>query len=275
MIRGPARLLALASIAFLAASKAPFNDPGAVQVRSHVLAGERVPYALYLPRSLDRRRPAPLLVALHALRDSPLGILSTPGLTALAERYGFLVVAPEGHNPEGWYGSLGEGRFRDQPAVEGALSERDVLEVLAIARRRFAVDPRRIVLLGHSMGGGGALHLGAKYPELWAGLAVLAPAFQASPGRLAALRDAPVFVVSGRDDAVIPAADIRRLVDELRAAGARVEERVEPGDHYAPMAVLPEAFAFLSRCRRRRPAPEDVAFRPSPAPPKMPGPRRR
>ncbi len=44
----------------------------------------------------------------------------------------------------------------------------DALEVLHIAQRELAADPRRIYLTGHSMGGHGAWHLGVTYPDRFA-----------------------------------------------------------------------------------------------------------
>ncbi len=56
------------------------------------------------------------------------------------------------------------------------LSEKDVMNVLALVRKEFKVDDRRIYLMGHSMGGAGALHLAVKYPDIWAAVGVMAPA---------------------------------------------------------------------------------------------------
>ncbi|MFN0055845.1 MAG: prolyl oligopeptidase family serine peptidase [Planctomycetales bacterium] len=45
--------------------------------------------------------------------------------------------------------------------------ESDVLEGLAEVRRRYRIDPARIVLHGFSMGGAGSWHLGLHHPSLW------------------------------------------------------------------------------------------------------------
>ena len=47
----------------------------------------------------------------------------------------------------------------------------DALEVLGIAKKQFAVDPQRIYLTGHSMGGHGTWFLGATYAGQWAAIA--------------------------------------------------------------------------------------------------------
>ena len=46
----------------------------------------------------------------------------------------------------------------------------DALEVLADAMRQYDVDPQRIFLTGHSMGGHGTWHLGATYPDRFAAI---------------------------------------------------------------------------------------------------------
>jgi hypothetical protein len=45
--------------------------------------------------------------------------------------------------------------------------ETDVFEAIAAVKRSFAIDERRIVLRGFSMGGAGAWHLGLHHPSLW------------------------------------------------------------------------------------------------------------
>ena len=56
------------------------------------------------------------------------------------------------------------------------VSEKDVMNVLDMIRKEFNVDERRTYLMGHSMGGAGALYLGVKYPSNWAAIAAIAPA---------------------------------------------------------------------------------------------------
>jgi pimeloyl-ACP methyl ester carboxylesterase len=46
--------------------------------------------------------------------------------------------------------------------------EADVFEALASVRRRYNIDPQRIVLRGFSMGGHSAWHIGLHYPGVWA-----------------------------------------------------------------------------------------------------------
>src|SRR5690606_28315053 len=89
------------------------------------------------------------------------------------------------------------------------LSEKDVMNVLAMMREEFNVDPKRIYLTGHSMGGAGTYYLGAAHADIWAAIAPVAPAaFMMTANRAELLKkvaDAgvPVMVVHGADDEVV------------------------------------------------------------------------
>ena len=138
--------------------------------------GKVMDYVLYVPRSFQPGKKMPLVVALHGLLSTPSQIMRYPGLTSLAEKHGFIVVAPWGYNNRGWYGSLGQKSWGMDPENLGELSEKDVMNVLALIRKEFNVDDNRIYLMGHSMGGGGTWHLGIKHPDIWAALGPIAPA---------------------------------------------------------------------------------------------------
>ena len=64
----------------------------------------------------------------------------------------------------------GEGRAPQTPEPPNLaeLSEKDVMNVLGIVRGEFDIDNNRTYLMGHSMGGAGALFLGPKYVDQWA-----------------------------------------------------------------------------------------------------------
>lgn len=223
-------------------------------------AGKHMEYAIYVPTAYKPRTKIPVIVALHGLFSNPHQIIRYRGLTHEAEKRGFLVVAPFGYNDRGWYGSLGQRVPGQAPDNLGELSERDVLNVLNIVRQEFNVDDRRLYLLGHSMGGVGTLHLGATYPELWAAVAPLSPAFPWEPlAVLERLRQIPVIIVTGARDAITPVEPVRRCVDEMRRLCMDYcYKELAGGSHAAPALradVMADIFDFFAARSRAEAAP--------------------
>ncbi len=56
-------------------------------------------------------------------------------------------------------------------ALTGSWGRIDALEVLEIAKKKIHLDPQRIYLTGHSMGGHGTWYLGSTYAGKWAAIA--------------------------------------------------------------------------------------------------------
>ena len=50
------------------------------------------------------------------------------------------------------------------------------MNVLAMVQKEFNINPERIYLTGHSMGGAGTYFLGSKHADIWAAVAPVAPA---------------------------------------------------------------------------------------------------
>src|SRR5262249_50736573 len=69
-------------------------------------AGKEIEYALFVPSTYDKAKKTPLIVALHGLGSNPQQILRYSGFTDLAEKHGYIIVAPMGYNERGWYGQL-------------------------------------------------------------------------------------------------------------------------------------------------------------------------
>src|SRR6188508_435709 len=133
-------------------------------------AGKEMPYRLYVPRSYDPNIGAPLIVALHGYGGNQNYFFDIVNeLPALCEQYGIIFAAPMGFATDGWYGAPlsipgaaprsgggatpTTGRGTDEETRYRALSEQDVLNVLAIVKREYKIDSGRTYLMGHSMGG--------------------------------------------------------------------------------------------------------------------------
>ena len=101
------------------------------------------------------------------------------------------------------------------------LSEIDAMTVLKLMRDKYTVDSGRIYLMGHSMGGAGTYHLGAKYKDIWAGLAPIAGLGGIADAAAAhPFKSIPMLLLHGDKDSLIPVATSRRSVLALQAVGA-------------------------------------------------------
>ena len=210
-------------------------------------ASKEQSYALYIPKTYDANNKAPLVVLLHGLRSKPKQIMRYKGIITEAEKRGYVLVAPYGYNERGWYGSRGKGKEgrgfgnSSDPENLGELSEKDVMNVLEIVQSDLAIDPKRIFLLGHSMGGGGALHLSATYPDLWAGLACLAPSFRGPLSKIEKLKHLPTLVITGDKDRLVPVKDVRRWVNEMKLLKMDLfYEEIKGGNHIRSIARNPK-----------------------------------
>jgi poly(3-hydroxybutyrate) depolymerase len=209
-------------------------------------------YALFVPSGYDKAKATPLIIALHGLYSNPQQIMRYPGLTDLAEKHGYIVAAPMGYNNRGWYGGPIPRKNPDDPANVGELSEKDVMNVLEIVKKAYTVDPKRIYLMGHSMGGGGTMHLGIKHPEIWAALAPLAPALLRPAADLEKCKHLPVILVQGDKDNLCPVATARRWAEQMKKLEMKHEYlEIKDGDHISvAIRNLPQVFEFFNKHQR-------------------------
>lgn len=253
-------------------------DPRA-QVRTYHFAdaGQDMQYCVFASSKVSRDKPAPLIVSLHGM-GAPPTIMCNPTAVNLAEEGGYVLVAPMGYSTTGWYGSpvirMGPGRgpgTRPPGAPPAAApagpsdeqiqrwSEQDVMNVLAMMRNEFNVDPKRIYLTGHSMGGAGALFLGSKHADLWAAIAPVAPAsFMMNNTRaeiLGKIRDAgvPMLLITGDADEVVPPANTRLWAETLKQLGMDHVYLEQPGITHGPVITSSqkEIYDYFSRHVRK------------------------
>jgi predicted esterase len=191
-------------------------------------ANADIPYTLFLPSTYDPKKPAPLVVNLHGLNITPLQQILFDGTTDLAERHGFIVLAPMGFNLSSWWGSRTGTPVATAALKPGAetrysnteLAEIDTMTLLKSIREHYAVDSDRIYLMGHSMGGAGTYYLGAKYHDLWAGLAPVSGAGGIADGAAEKYKALPTLIMHGAKDSIVSPANSRRAVAALQAVGA-------------------------------------------------------
>jgi poly(3-hydroxybutyrate) depolymerase len=228
-----------------------------VQTRSYEFkdAGKEMQYALFVPSTYAKEKKTPLVIALHGLGSNPKQIMLYPGLTDQAEKYGFIVAAPMGYSSRGWYGQPIPKKLANKADPENmpALSEKDVMNVLAIVRKDFTIDDQRIYLMGHSMGGGGTWHLAIKHPDIWAGLGPIAPAIFQPATDVAKIKHIPVILVQGDEDKLVPVAWARSWADEMKKREMTYDYIEVAGGGHVDVAFknIPRIFEFFDKHKKK------------------------
>jgi predicted esterase len=198
--------------------------------------GEIQPYRVYLPRKYTSERKFPLIVALHGMggdEDSYFNAYDNGVIKRLAEQRGYIVVCPKGRNPASMY--------------QGS-AEKDVMDVIAEARRLFSVDADRIYLTGHSMGGYGTWSIGVAHPEVFAALApVSGGGLPQVYAQLAKIKNVPAIVIHGDHDPTVSVEESRRMVQALQKLGAEVKYIEVPGGNHVNVVAptMPDVFNFF------------------------------
>lgn len=116
-------------------------------------SGEEREYLLYVPRSVDRTKPTPLVISMHGGAMWPAAQMQTSLWNRTADEHGFIVVYPSGlrgRGPGGWRANGGPGQVREI---------RFISELIDTLQATYNIDPARIYADGLSNGGGMAFVL--------------------------------------------------------------------------------------------------------------------
>jgi dienelactone hydrolase len=273
----------------LAEGKDPFQDRTGLLIKAYRSEVDDTlqPYALYVPKSYDPKRPWPLVVSLHGAFSSH--VLNRRRVFGLGNRPGesdyeavrnediqfpdvdFIVLSPYGRGETAGYNGLGEA---------------DVLRAMDDVERAYNVDPDRVYLTGYSMGGGGTWHLGLRYPDRFAAIVPVCAVADATlfpsaaslsaedkalldlAGPLAIAENASnqqVFIFHGDADPAVVPEHSRRMVARYRELGwlDRTVHYFElPGvNHFAWDFAYRDASIFERLAPiRRNPSPDRVVY---------------
>jgi poly(3-hydroxybutyrate) depolymerase len=251
-----------------------FVPDAGVEVRSYTFAptGEELPYSVFVSSKVKDGEKAPLIIALRGFTGTTLTLVRGSAID-LAEEGGYILAGAIGYNNRAGYGvaprerppgpapaapsgdraaperpmpPLIGGSAETDPAKVSAYSEQDVMNVLAMVRSEFDIDDRRIYLMGHSQGGGGARHLAEKYPSIWAGVALLAPAlFDVELSADSKILNVPVLIAVGDQDSLMASA--RSFSEKLDTLHAESEYREFAGLDHGTIILgsMPEVFRFF------------------------------
>lgn len=223
--------------------------------------GGRLPYRLLKPKDTDPGRTYPLVLLLHGAGErgddnvSQLKNVCSRFLEdRIRRRYPCFVAAPQCPEDEGWMDWQSVGT--SQPVPEAAEPLRFAVELAETLGAAERVDRDRVYVTGLSMGGFGTWDAVTRWPGLFA---AAVPVCGGGAPRVAhRAAGVPVWAFHGADDAVVPAARSREMVEALRAAGGNIGyTEFEGVGHNAwdPAFADEEVFAWLLEQRRGRQPP--------------------
>jgi polyhydroxybutyrate depolymerase len=160
----------------LTATQGPYNVMPQTAATFYRVAPPR-PAKLYVPSSYNGQTPMPLVLLLHGAGQTGQLVEDYIQLRPLAEARGFLYCYPDATvDPWGTrhWSEPDEGLDPSSdlglPVVDDPGYLRDVIEETA---RRFALDRKRVYLIGHSSGGFMCYRMACEYAGLIAGIASL------------------------------------------------------------------------------------------------------
>lgn len=188
-----------------------------------------IPMRVYCPQALDLSKSVPLIVAFHGAGVDENAFMDAYGagqLKTLADRHKFLLVTPLTYAFSG--GTVG-GSF-------------DTL--LASIGDDYAIDEKRVYVLGHSMGGGvTAAVVAARGARIAAaspicGFRGLAPDAQDIP---------PMLIIAAEHDPLAAPTAVGAAAEKAKAAGLPVEYQLMPNQGHTLVVgeVMPGVIEWL------------------------------
>jgi poly(3-hydroxybutyrate) depolymerase len=232
------------------ARAAAHAEPAAAPIdqQTVVSRGKKRTYALYVPKSLARENPAPLIVAMHGSTSN--GKTMVERWTDIADAHGAIVAGPDATDDKIW-----------RSPEDGPLFLKDVVDDVA---KSHAIDGRRIYIFGHSAGANFALQMAVLESELFAAGAIHAGAISSSYYSIfdSATRKIPLAIYIGDRDQFYPIDVVRAVRDTLVKRGFDLLYKEMPGHDHNYGQVAPQINEEIWEFYSEHPLPADPHYTP-------------
>lgn len=174
-------------------------------------------YQVFIPAGYVANKPMPTILFLHGAGERgtdgklPTMVGLGPYVKARGASFPFIAVFPQAEDTQ--------GRLLT-PWTAGTPDSDRALKILDDVQKNYAVDAKRISLVGWSMGGYGAWSLGAAHPDQWSAVMILSGG--GDPATVGALKEVPVWAFHGTRDHLVPVTEGQGMANALKAAGGNV-----------------------------------------------------
>lgn len=212
--------------------------------------GCKMKFGLYVPSKAENQR-CPLLIFLSGLTCTEQNFITKSGVQRLASEFGFIVAnpdtSPRGCKIEGdsekWDFGEGAGYYVD--ATESKWSKNYRMfsyvndEFYQLLLNNFNVDPQQIGILGHSMGGHGALISFLKRPQQYKSVSAFSPICNPTTCEWGTNAFTKFF---GSDQTLWKAYDTCELVGSFNGAKPKAPVLIDQGteDSFKDTQLFPE-----------------------------------
>ncbi len=197
------------------------DDKAKPQKLALTFEGKPRTYYVFVPNAVKEH--APMLLLLHGSGHNGMSLIDP--WKDLSTKEGIVLVAPDSSDSSQW------NQTADGPDFIHAVVE--------AAKAKYAVDPRRVYLFGHSAGAVYALYLAAVQSEYFAATAIHAGALlQSDFGAIdVATRKMPIGIWVGTNDPYFSTALVRATRDAFDSRGFSVQLTEIPGHDHNYYAV--------------------------------------
>jgi phospholipase/carboxylesterase len=166
------------------------------------LAGQHDGYWIYVPSNYTPDHAWPLVITLHGANGLDFPAVQIRDWQPLAEKHGFIVVAPKMRSV-----IVGPPMLRDLWIKDMATDEKSILSVMDEVTAKYHIDPKTVLLTGLSAGCYPLYYTGPRHPERFGMIVAMSCGFFSETVDKIALtpeaRKMPVVVYWGGADLLI------------------------------------------------------------------------
>jgi len=225
---------------------------------------DTLPYRLLLPKNYKKNKKYPLLIFLHGSgergNDNEAQLVHGSTLfldQKVRDEFPAIVVFPQCKANASWnsvrYGEENGRRVFNFPSAPEANKQLELVEELMdFFLKNYKIDNERIYLGGLSMGGMGAFELLLRNPDTFA--AVFPICGGANPETASTIKNTPLWIFHGAEDAVVPPKYSQDIYQALKKENARVQFTMYPNvghDSWTPAFAEAQLLPWLFSNKRK------------------------